>query len=229
MRRICEDVGVPHIQVTEVLRRVDHAVRLDKEVITQQVGTFYLRKRKPTTKTTNGVVRQIPARESVALRGARFPGGQLVHAAGRMWVGGGDYGDLASTTEITDWVSLDDGSTEAFVSKEWLVGISNGGWWRLRASFFVSVARQTINSPFVITVAGSVLPLGGYNNEGVAYLGVGVGLRPESYEYAQHQVPIEIEYTAERSVPSSGSHRVVSFDGYYRYKRPYVSFYLSWY
>jgi len=74
LREICREVGVPHIRVTEVLRRVDQYVREDKEVITHEVGTFYLRKSKATERTLNGQTYQVPMREAVALRGRRFPG-----------------------------------------------------------------------------------------------------------------------------------------------------------
>lgn len=75
LRDICREVGVPHLQVTEVLRRVDQAVRQDQEVITQEVGTFFLKKMKQREYVTKGVRRTVPAREAVALRGKRFRGG----------------------------------------------------------------------------------------------------------------------------------------------------------
>lgn len=87
LRDICREVGVPHLQVTEVLRRVDKAVREDNEVITQEVGTFYLRKSKARERVLNGERYAVPAREAVALRGRRFPG--RIGPAVRFGVGDG--------------------------------------------------------------------------------------------------------------------------------------------
>ena len=75
MRSICRDVGVSHLAVTEVLRRVRDVVMEDKEVITHQVGTFYLKKKKATTKKNYGVSYEVPERQVVALRGPRFSRG----------------------------------------------------------------------------------------------------------------------------------------------------------
>jgi len=66
---------VPHLQVTEVLRRIERAcLEEDMEVITQEVGTFYKQSRAATTRTLNEVRYQVPAREVVQLRPRRFPG-----------------------------------------------------------------------------------------------------------------------------------------------------------
>ena len=79
LREICEDVGVSHVQVVEVLRRVGtKVIEDDVEVITQTVGTFYKRRTIPTTKVLNGTTYQVPARETVALRGPKFPGREIV-------------------------------------------------------------------------------------------------------------------------------------------------------
>lgn len=75
LRDFCEDVGVSHLQVVEVLRRVGAFVREnDGEVITKTVGTFYLQKRKARQRTLNGIVYDVPPREVVQLRGPKFPG-----------------------------------------------------------------------------------------------------------------------------------------------------------
>lgn len=77
LRDLCREVGVSHLQVVEVLRRIDSRVRDGNEVITKTVGTFYLRKSKPTTRVLNGVAYEVPAKEAVALRGKRFPGREV--------------------------------------------------------------------------------------------------------------------------------------------------------
>ena len=75
LREICREVGVPHLQVTEVFRRIeDCVINDDVEVITHGVGTFYKKFKKRTTRVLNGVTHEVPPREQVALRGARFPG-----------------------------------------------------------------------------------------------------------------------------------------------------------
>lgn len=85
LRDICREVGVPHLQVTEVLRRVDQAVREDQEVITQEVGTFYLRKSKARAYIYQGVSYAVPERVSVALRGKRFQGRELSGRVAIQW------------------------------------------------------------------------------------------------------------------------------------------------
>ena len=75
LREICREVGVPHLQVTEVLRRIERAcLEENQEVITQEVGTFYRQSRAATTRTLNEVVYQLPAKEVVQLRPRRFQG-----------------------------------------------------------------------------------------------------------------------------------------------------------
>ena len=93
LKALCREVGVHHLQVVEVLRRIDFHVRDGKEVITKTVGTFYLRKSRPTTRTLNGVTYEVPAREAVALRGKRFPGREL---------GPIPCGDIAAVTASVD-------------------------------------------------------------------------------------------------------------------------------
>lgn len=74
LREICREVGVSHLQVTEVFRRIENVVMQEgKEVITHGVGTFYPQDRAATRRTLNEVVYEIPARRVVALRGPRFP------------------------------------------------------------------------------------------------------------------------------------------------------------
>lgn len=76
---LCSEVGVDHLQWVAVMRRIRQRVMADDvEVITKTVGTFYRQSRRPTTKTLNGIVYQVPAREVIALRGPRFPGRELV-------------------------------------------------------------------------------------------------------------------------------------------------------
>ena len=74
LRDLCREVGVEHIQVTEVLRRVNRAVMEGNEVITQEVGTFKPVDRKATTKTLNGEVWEVPARRVVGLRPPKSEG-----------------------------------------------------------------------------------------------------------------------------------------------------------
>lgn len=78
LRDLCREVGVSHLEVVEVLRRVrDNVIDDDAEVITQTVGTFYASKHKARTRTLNGIVYNVPAKVVVALRGPRFPGTEL--------------------------------------------------------------------------------------------------------------------------------------------------------
>ena len=75
LRDLCREVGVTHLEVVEVLRRVrDNVIDNDAEVITQTVGTFYASKHKARTRTLNGIVYNVPEKVVVALRGPRFPG-----------------------------------------------------------------------------------------------------------------------------------------------------------
>ena len=85
LREICEEVGVSHLQVVEVMRRVGAFVRdSDGEVITKTVGTFYLQKRKARQRTLNGIVYDVPSREVVQLRGPKFPGREVEHIPTRI-------------------------------------------------------------------------------------------------------------------------------------------------
>lgn len=78
LKAICREVGVHHLQVVEVLRRVSkYVTEEDGIVITQVIGTFYLKKMRATVKKNRGVDYQVPAREVVALRPRRFPGQPL--------------------------------------------------------------------------------------------------------------------------------------------------------
>lgn len=70
---LCEEVGVEHLQVTEVLRRI-HATVLDgNDVIVQGFGTFYRRDSQARVRVLNDVTHIAPARSTVALRPPRFP------------------------------------------------------------------------------------------------------------------------------------------------------------
>jgi len=70
LRQLAESIGLNHLEATELLRRIAGAVDNEDEetiVITQQVGTFYLQKRKATKRTLNGVVYDQPARNVIQL------------------------------------------------------------------------------------------------------------------------------------------------------------------
>ena len=70
LRQLAESIGMNHLAATELLRRIAGAVDNEDEetiVITQQVGTFYLQKRKATQRTLNGVVYDVPARNVIQL------------------------------------------------------------------------------------------------------------------------------------------------------------------
>lgn len=74
-KEFCREVGLDHLRWVEVMRRIHKRIKEeDIEVITKTIGTFYLSKHKATTKTLNGIVYPVPAKEVVALRGPRFPG-----------------------------------------------------------------------------------------------------------------------------------------------------------
>lgn len=68
LRDICRAVGVDHLQVTEVLRRINSEVLGGFDVITQEVGTFRRVVRKATTRTLNGVTYDVPETCKVQLR-----------------------------------------------------------------------------------------------------------------------------------------------------------------
>lgn len=116
LKGICREVGVSHLQVTEVLRRIDQYVREDEEVITQEVGTFFLKKAKARNRKLDGVTYAVPARNSVALRGKRFQGRavRVQYRAGITMPGGAIFvktGVLNSGTENLidleiDWTSV---------------------------------------------------------------------------------------------------------------------------
>lgn len=75
-RDICEEVGVSHLQWVEVMRRIrDRVMQDDVEVITKTVGTFYRQRRSATSRVLNETRYQIPERQVLALRPARFRGG----------------------------------------------------------------------------------------------------------------------------------------------------------
>jgi len=74
---LCEEVGVEHAQVTEVLRRVAQTVMEGNDVIVQEFGTFYRRTSKPRVRRLRGIDYQVPERVAVALKGPRFPGREL--------------------------------------------------------------------------------------------------------------------------------------------------------
>ena len=70
---LCDEVGVEHLQVTEVLRRIHDTVMDGNDVIVQEFGTFYKRVSRPRIRVLNGVRHLAPRRETVALRPPRFP------------------------------------------------------------------------------------------------------------------------------------------------------------
>lgn len=70
---ICSQVGVNPTEFNEVLRRIERVVLEENaQVISKVIGTFYRRDSRPTTKTLNGVVYQVPARSCVQLRPTKF-------------------------------------------------------------------------------------------------------------------------------------------------------------
>lgn len=70
---LCEEVGVEHLQVTEVLRRIHRTVLEGNDVIVQEFGTFYRRDSQQRVRVLNDVPHIAPARSTVALRAPRFP------------------------------------------------------------------------------------------------------------------------------------------------------------
>ena len=100
LRDLCREVGVEHIEVVEVLRRVrGNVIDNDAEVITQTVGTFYASKHKARTRTLNGIVYNVPAKVVVALRGPRFPGRELEQSPGGYLITGSRAPDSDSISD----------------------------------------------------------------------------------------------------------------------------------
>ena len=74
IRELADEIGMDYLQAVELHRRINRRV-LDEDVIciTKTIGTFYRKRTRATTKTLNGIVHNVPPKESVALRGPRFP------------------------------------------------------------------------------------------------------------------------------------------------------------
>lgn len=71
---LCREIGLDHLQATELFRRINREVMSGNDVITQEVGTFYRRDSRARVRRLNGIDYQVPERSTVALRGPRFPG-----------------------------------------------------------------------------------------------------------------------------------------------------------
>ena len=74
---LCNEIGLPHLQATELFRRIDREVSLGNEVIVQEFGTFYLKRNAARVRRLNGTDHQVPANERTALRGQRFPSQEI--------------------------------------------------------------------------------------------------------------------------------------------------------
>ena len=70
---LCSDIGVEHIQVTELFRRIDRETAAGNDVIVQEFGTFYRKFNSARIRVLNGETINVPANDRTALRGQRFP------------------------------------------------------------------------------------------------------------------------------------------------------------
>ena len=70
---LCSEIGVEHIQVTELFRRIDRETAAGNDVIVQEFGTFYRKFNRERVRVLNGDTINVPANDRTALRGQRFP------------------------------------------------------------------------------------------------------------------------------------------------------------
>ena len=68
LRDLCREIGVEHIQATELLRRINRVCLGGAEVITQEIGTFRHSDRIERNRVLNGETFVVPAHRVVTLR-----------------------------------------------------------------------------------------------------------------------------------------------------------------
>lgn len=71
--QLCDEVGIEHLQATELFRRIKREIMEGKDILVVEFGTFYRRDSKERIRRLNGVDYTVPERSTVALRGPRFP------------------------------------------------------------------------------------------------------------------------------------------------------------
>lgn len=75
---LCSEIGVEHIQVTELFRRIDRETAAGNDVIVQEFGTFYRKFNRERVRVLNGETINVPANDRTALRGQRFSSTPIV-------------------------------------------------------------------------------------------------------------------------------------------------------
>jgi len=75
---LCREIGVEHIQVTELFRRIDRETAAGNDVIVQEFGTFYRKFNRARVRVLNNEQINVPANDRTALRGQRFPATPIV-------------------------------------------------------------------------------------------------------------------------------------------------------
>ena len=70
---LCREIGLEHLQATELFRRIDRETENGNDVIVQEFGTFYRKFNRARVRVLNGDTINVPANDRTALRGQRFP------------------------------------------------------------------------------------------------------------------------------------------------------------